>query len=100
MSESTSPTMRHRTAGHQEALRRFALSITVLTIIGHAYLGFEQSFAQPLVAMGTAYALQILLEFLYARANQLKPRYLGNGFGGLVDFLLPAHVVAPISANK
>ena len=94
MSEGFSAALKHRTAGHQQALRRFAMSITVLTVIGHAYLGFEQSYAQPIVAMGTAYALQLLLEWIFARGNNLTPRYLGNGFQGVVDFLLPAHVVA------
>ena len=77
----------------QGALRRFALSITVLTIVGHAYLGFEQSVAQPLVALATAYSMQLLLEWIYARCNGLTPKFYG-GIGKLVDFLLPAHIAA------
>ena len=34
------------------ALRRFAVSITALTIIGQFWLGFEQSWAQQFVAVG------------------------------------------------
>lgn len=94
MSDVASPILSHRTAGHQQALRRFAMSITVLTIIGHGFLGFEQSPAQPLIAMAVAFPMQLLLEWVYAKTNGLKPRFLGGGFQGLVDFLLPAHVVA------
>ena len=47
--------------------RRFALSITVFTVLGHAFLGFEASYAQPLVALATAYVTQLLLEFVDAR---------------------------------
>jgi enediyne biosynthesis protein E5 len=82
-----------RTMGHQEALRRFGIAITVLTILGHVYLGFEQSIAQPIVALMTAYSMQIFLEFLYARSNGIAPRYRG-GVGKLVDCLLPAHIAA------
>src|SRR5262245_33596449 len=43
-------------------LRRFAVAITVLNILGHTFFGFEQSLAQPLVALATAYPLALLLE--------------------------------------
>lgn len=78
---------------HLGALRRFALAITVLTVLGHAVLGFEQSFAQPVVAMVTAYATQLLLEALEAWSQRRWPRYAG-GFGSLIHFLLPAHISA------
>ncbi|MEE3922614.1 CRTAC1 family protein [Micromonospora sp. BRA006-A] len=44
------------------ALRRFALSITVFTLLGHTVLGFEQSWLTPIAALLTAYALELLLE--------------------------------------
>jgi hypothetical protein len=37
------------------ALRRFAVAITLLNVFGHTVLGFEQSWAQPLAALVTAY---------------------------------------------
>lgn len=80
-------------SAHQGAVRRFALAITVLTALGHAVLGFEQSFAQPVVALGTAYFTQLLLEAVEAWAQQRRPRYAG-GVGQLVDFLLSAHISA------
>ena len=77
--------------GHLAALRRFALAITVLTVLGHAVLGFEPSYAQPLVAVATAYAMQLLLELVEARCNGRRPRFAGGPIH-LVDFLLSAHI--------
>ena len=45
-------------------LRRFAIAISILNILGHTVLGFEQSWAQPLVALTTAYSLELLFEVL------------------------------------
>ena len=73
--------------------RRFALTITVFTILGHAWLGFEASYAQPLVALATAYVTQLLLESVDARSSGRHPRYAG-GFVPLVDFLTSAHITA------
>lgn len=74
-------------------LRRFATAITVLNILGHTVLGFEQSWAQPLVALLTAYLLEIVLELLGAWSAQRRPYYVG-GITKFVDFLLPAHITA------
>lgn len=74
------------------ALRRFASAITVLNVAGYTLLGFEPAWAHPLVALATAYALELVLETLEARSRGLRPRFLGGGFGGFVDFLLPAHI--------
>jgi hypothetical protein len=72
-------------------LRRFAIAITVLNILGHSFFGFEQSIAQPLVALATAYTLELLFETIEARKNQRKPFYSG-GLRNFVDFLLSAHI--------
>lgn len=72
-------------------LRRFATAITVLNLLGHTVLGFEQSWAHPLVALATAYSMELLLEWLDAWGQQRRPRFLG-GFRTLVDFLLSAHI--------
>lgn len=74
-------------------LRRFAIAITVLNIMGHTYLGFEQAWAQPLVALATAYPLAILLEAVQSWSNGRKPAFSG-GVRNLVDFLLSAHISA------
>ncbi|HSL83878.1 MAG TPA: enediyne biosynthesis protein UnbU [Thermoanaerobaculia bacterium] len=75
------------------ALRRFALAITVFNLLGHTVLGFEQSWAQPLVALATAYGMDLLLEWIEARAHRRRPRFAG-GPSALFHFLLPAHITA------
>ena len=73
-------------------LRRFAIAITVLNILGHAFFGFEQSLAHPLVALLAAYSVELLLEFIDARSNRRPLRFLGGGPRKFVDFLLSAHI--------
>src|SRR4030095_3266459 len=73
-------------------LRRFAVAITVLNILGHAFFGFEQSWAQPLVAVLTAYSVELLLELIDARCNRRTPRFSGGGLRKFVEFLLSAHI--------
>lgn len=73
-------------------LRRFAVAITVLNILGHTFFGFEQSWAQPLVALATAYSTEILLEVVNAWSRHHdRPRFAG-GLRNFIDFLLPAHI--------
>ncbi len=74
-------------------LRRFAVAITLLNVLGHTVFGFEQSWAQPLVALATAYSVEILLELVDSAANRRRPYFLG-GLRSLVDFLLSAHITA------
>lgn len=73
------------------ALRRFAVAISALTIVGHAYLGFEQAYAHVVVALVTGYTLELLLETLEAWGAGRKPHYTG-GLVRFIDFLLPAHI--------
>jgi enediyne biosynthesis protein E5 len=74
-----------------EALWRFGLAITVLNVLGHTVLGFEQSWAQPIVSVLTAYGVEFLLEIVDARSNQRPFRFLG-GSRALLNFILPAHI--------
>lgn len=74
-------------------LRRFAIAITILNILGHTFFGFEQSWAQPLVALGTAYPLAMLLEAAQCWSSGRKPAFSG-GLRALIDFLLSAHISA------
>jgi hypothetical protein len=78
-------------SGRLPALRRFAIAITILNVLGHTLLGFEQSWAQPLVALATAYAMELFIELMNARAERRRPGFVG-GLAPLVDFLLPAHI--------
>ena len=73
-------------------LRRFAIAITVLNILGHTFFGFEQSFAQPVIAVLSAYSVELLLEFIDARCNRRPLRFLGGGVRKFIDFLLSAHI--------
>jgi enediyne biosynthesis protein E5 len=72
-------------------LRRFAVAITVLNILGHTVFGFEQSLAQPLVALATAYTLEIAFELIDAWANRRPVKFAG-GVVVFIDFLLSAHI--------
>jgi len=74
------------------ALRRFAFAITLLNVLGHTVLGFEQSWAAPLVGIGAAYAAEIGLELIAAWQQGRRPRFLAGGPVGAVDFLLSAHI--------
>src|ERR1041385_1886644 len=74
-------------------LRRFAIAITILNILGHTVLGFEQSWAQPLVAMATAYSLEIVFELIDAWATR-RPLKFAGGVRNFIDFLLSAHISA------
>ncbi|GAA0459704.1 hypothetical protein Ade02nite_13760 [Paractinoplanes deccanensis] len=82
-----------RSAKGLTALRRFAASITVFTIAGHAFLGFEQAYLTPIVALLVAYPLSLVLETVDAWAQRRPARYRGSATA-MVNFLLPAHIAA------
>lgn len=75
------------------ALLRFAISITVLNILGHTLLGFEQPPIAPILAVLTAYSAAFVLEYVDAWAHGRVPEYAGGG-KNLFYFLLPAHIAA------
>jgi enediyne biosynthesis protein E5 len=72
-------------------LRRFAIAITALNVLGHTVLGFEQAPLHPLSALGTAYGMETFLEIIDARLNHRPARFAG-GVRQAVDFLLSAHI--------
>jgi enediyne biosynthesis protein E5 len=72
-------------------LSRFALAITILNILGHLFLGFEQSWLTPFVALATTYGTELIGETIEASINGRPARYRGS-FLNLVKFLLPAHI--------
>ncbi|OZM71924.1 enediyne biosynthesis protein [Amycolatopsis antarctica] len=76
------------------ALRRFAISMTVFNILGYTVLGFEQPWLWPILALATGYGLEVVLEVVGARTEKRAPRFRGNGFRGLAEFLLPAHITS------
>lgn len=76
------------------ALRRFAISITIFNIFGYTVLGFEQPWTWPFIALATGYTVEIVLEWIGARAEGRLPRYRGNGLRGVMEFLYPAHITS------
>ncbi|MFJ6573617.1 enediyne biosynthesis protein [Streptomyces sp. NPDC091292] len=76
------------------ALRRFAISITVLNIFGYAVLGFEQPWIWPVIAVAVGYTVETVLEYIGARVEGRAPRFAGGGFRGVLEFLYPSHITA------
>jgi len=76
-----------------KGLVRFAIAITALNILGHLWLGFEQSWITPFVALAAAYTTEIVAETVQARADARRARYL-NGPGATITLLLSAHISA------
>jgi hypothetical protein len=72
-------------------LRRFAIAITVLNILGHTVFGFEQAWITPFVALASAYSAELFLERIDAWLSGRAPRY-GGGARRTIDFLLSAHI--------
>lgn len=72
-------------------LSRFAFAITVLNVLGHLFLGFEQSWITPFAAVAAAYVTELTGEWFECRAKGRPARYAGS-FVDLVKFLLPAHI--------
>jgi len=92
MNDSTHTSLNSAPDRPRAALRRFALAITILNLLGHTYLGFEQSWAQPLAALATTYSLETLLEWIDSRVQHRPARFAGGGLMNKVDFLLSAHI--------
>lgn len=74
-------------------LRRFAIAITILNLLGHTVLGFEASHAYPIVALATGYSVELLLEAVDAACHNRTPAFWGNP-QIFIDFLLPAHITS------
>lgn len=71
------------------ALWYFGILITLWNIAGHTFLGFEQSWASPVVAVGTAALVTLLFEHLRAATQHDKVRYLG-GVNAVASTFIPA----------
>lgn len=82
-----------RTIPQLTALKRFAIAITVLNVLGHTVLGFEQAWLHPVIALLAAYGTEMTLECVECLFSRRKPRFFGS-FSRLVTFLLPAHISA------
>lgn len=68
------------------ALWYFTTLMIAWNVVGHTALGFEQSWATPLVAVATAIAVSMLLDWIDARARGRELRFTG-GLGRFLNFL-------------
>ena len=75
------------------ALKQFATTSTIITILGHLYFGFEQAYVLPFLSLATTYTVQLVLEAVRAFHEGDAPRFSGGGARRFIEFLLPAHIV-------
>lgn len=73
------------------ALWYFTTLMTVWNVLGHTKLGFEQSWATPVVAVTTAIVVSMFLDWVDARAKNRELRFTGSR-GKFFNFL-PACVI-------
>jgi enediyne biosynthesis protein E5 len=76
------------------ALRNFAISISVLNVFGYAWLGFEQPWLWPILAVLLGYTTELVFETISAWVYRRQPKYRGNGARGVYEALLPSHITA------
>lgn len=69
----------------------FAIAISVLNLLGHTVLGFEQAWLHPIVSLATGYFCELLVELLLRGWQAARFR---GGPRNLVLFLLPAHITS------
>ncbi len=75
------------------ALWYFTVLMIVWNILGHTFLGFEQSHAATFVAIGTGIFVQFFLEWVDARAKNREVRWAG-GWGNFINALPAAMIPA------
>lgn len=73
------------------ALWYFTTLMIVWNILGHTFLGFEQPWCAPFVALGTAVVIQFFLEWVDARAKGREVRWAG-GAGNFINALPAAFI--------
>ena len=70
------------------ALWYFCLLLVLWTVLGDTVLGFEQSYAHPVVAVLSACVVGFLLEGVDAWVNGRRARFMGN-WANFLNFLPP-----------
>ena len=73
------------------ALWYFLVLMTIWNIAGHTFLGFEQAWIAPVVAVTAAMLTQLLLEWIDAKATGRRARFLGS-IANFANFLPPAMI--------
>ena len=74
------------------ALIRFAISTTILNVLGHTILGFEISVIQPFVAISAAIFVEFIMTIAVERDRNEKILNFSNVKDAVVYFL-PAYIV-------
>jgi len=69
----------------------FTTLMIIWNVLGHTVLGFEQSWAAPVVGVGTAILMQMLLDWVDAKAKNREVRFTGS-IGNFLNFL-PAAII-------
>ncbi|MEV0758043.1 enediyne biosynthesis protein UnbU [Streptosporangium sp. NPDC050280] len=82
----------------ERAFRRLAASLTLITVLGHTVLGFEQSCLAPVVGVLTGVTAELVLETVEAWSWRRPPRYLGVPRARVVGLLLPSYVCGLLCA--
>jgi enediyne biosynthesis protein E5 len=77
-----------------KALRNFAISISIFTILGYTVLGFEQPWLWPFLALATGYTTEVLVELTQSYFERRKPRFMGVSPRETMAFFLPAHITS------
>ncbi|MCX6124981.1 MAG: enediyne biosynthesis protein UnbU [Proteobacteria bacterium] len=75
-----------------KALKRFATTTTLISLLGHGVLGFEQAYVAPIAGVLFACGTQLFLDWVRAAHNSRRPAFL-NSFNDLLSALLPAYIV-------
>ncbi|MFI6507495.1 enediyne biosynthesis protein UnbU [Streptosporangium sp. NPDC050855] len=80
------------------ASRWAAASLTLLTVLGHTVLGFEQPWSAPVAGALTGVVAALVLETVEAWAWRRPVRYLGVPGARVLDLLLPSYVCGLLCA--
>lgn len=73
--------------------RTAAFLATLLAVLGHTLLGFEQPWSQVFIALATGYSCALLFEYVDAKANN-RPAGFSGGWKKTADFLVSPHMTA------
>ena len=76
------------------ALRNFAISISIFSVLGYTVLGFEQPWLWPLLAVATGYSTEVLMELTGSWFERRTPRFLTGTPRERMAFFLPAHITS------
>ena len=63
-------------------LRRFAIAISILNLLGHTVFGFEQAWITPLLGLASAYSTELLFEVLDAMLIGRRPKFRAAAWSG------------------